>query len=221
MGDKPGSSGEIIVDGFASLLASGGFRSGDPSDTDPHQMIIGRRGFGRMTVRNGGLVVTEAPPHSRHRTTANRRRHHRSALCTTRTPELGGTGIVTVNGLTSKWIIGGSLQIGGFDDSVQGDARRLRRRQRRVRSEFGTRHALRAGRRPRSDSPGIGVAEATDDDLLLAIGRFGELKLLGWYSSERWQPMRRREDNTQLLNDGVITGGGRHRNWRVRQPLLR
>ena len=32
----------------------------------------------------------------------------------------GGVGTVTVNGTASKWIVGGSLQVGGFDIGATG-----------------------------------------------------------------------------------------------------
>lgn len=209
VGDNPGSSGDLIIDGFASLLASGGFE-GDGTDLDPHQMIIGRRGFGRMTIRNAGVVITEAPEQAGTATSAVVGAIIGANLALNEDPpELGGTGIVTVNGLSSKWVIGGSLQIGGFHDAAQGAGEDFEGDNAEYATDSGTGTLYVQDGGLVQIRPRVGVV-STDEDLVLAIGRFGELNLSGGLvivgvGTDDGGP----EDNTQLLNDGVITGGGR------------
>jgi T5SS/PEP-CTERM-associated repeat protein len=208
VGDNPGSNGDLIIDGFASLLASGGFE-GNVTDMDPHQMIIGRRGFGRMTVRNGGSVITEAPSQAGTATSAvvGAIIGAFQAL-DNEAPELGGTGQVYVNGLSTKWTIGGSLQIGGFHDAVQGMGEDFDGDNVEYATDSGTGTLYVQDGGLVQLRPRLGVV-GTDEDLILAIGRFGELNLSGGtvllgVGTDDGGP----EDNTQLLNDGVITGGG-------------
>jgi hypothetical protein len=209
VGDELGSTGELVVDGFASLLASGGFDGGSPTELDPHQMVIGRRGFGRMIIRNSAVVVSEAPPTQGTSTTANVGAAIGNRAFDDDPPELGGTGIVTVNGPSSMWVIGGSLQIGGFHDAVQGLSSDV--------DGDNVEYAVDSGTGTLYVEDGALVrirfaleADETDDDLLLAIGRFGELNLSGGIveiggGTEDGST----EDNVRVLNDGVIAGGGR------------
>jgi hypothetical protein len=211
IGDQPGSSGSLIVDGFASLLASGGFAA-QALDTEPHAMTVGRRGYGEMIIQNAAIVVSEAPPTVAASQTANVGAVIGSNVFDDDIPEAGGDGTVTVDGPGSKWIIGGSLQLGGFHDSLAGA----------LPDDFGINVVY-------IDEAGSGNlyvqndglvqlraalgADSTEDDLWLAIGRFGRLVLDGGTvvigEGTTDADGTGREDNIALINDGVISGSGR------------
>lgn len=212
VGNVPGSTGSIIVDGFDSFLGSGGFAGGAVTGDDPHQMLIGRQGVGFMTISTGGTVVSEAP------TGTSAADVVVGAVIggdpfepDTGTDLAGGTGTVTVTGTASKWIVGGSLQVGGFDEGVglagaadlEGD---------------DTVYAPTAGRGTLNVQDGglvnvrASIDAAVDDDLFLAIGRFGRIVMSGGLIVVD-APGDTEEDGTpdtvQLINDGVIEGTGR------------
>jgi hypothetical protein len=214
VGDLPGSLGSIIVDGFDSFLGSGGLDSPGGVVNEDHQMTIGRLGVGFMTIQNGGRVVTESVQVQNDDAVA--------ATIGSRPfddedpPELGGEGTVTVTGPNSQWIVGGTLQIGGFHDvvaSMPGEG---------VAGEDVV-YDSSAGRGTLNVAEGGLVAlrfaidaEVDDDPLRLLIGRFGRLELnngevtIGSGNLEgggdEGDP---RSDAIQILNDGVIRGGGR------------
>ena len=220
IGNASGSTGTVIVDGVNSFLGSGGFEAGADIE-EAHHMIIGRFGLGFLTIRNGGQVVSEAPTGGQ-----DPRRTVGAVIGSdpfdTDEPEVGGQGTVTVSGLSvageqaSKWIIGGSLQVGGFHDADESIGMGLD-------TDFegdDVEYSNEAGRGtlivenggivnvlfPADTDPQI------DNDLLLAIGRFGRVKLDGGYISiGAADPTGEdaRSANIQVINDGVIEGGGR------------
>jgi hypothetical protein len=205
VGDNPGSVGHIVVDGFGSLLANGGFEA-SPVAEEIHQIIIGRLSTGFMTVVNGGTVVSEAANTGGADEDIIGAVIGSDPFVDNEVPELGGKGEVTINGGLSKWVVGGSLQIGGFHNSSAGalpDAEGLFAQ---YESDVG-RGTLRI-----QDGAVVTVrpAQGSDpdqDDLLVAIGRFGRLEMAGGLlviglTSDR-------QDTAQLINDGVITGSGR------------
>ena len=61
VGDSPGSTGNLIVDGFNSYLGNGGSNFGNTttSTTEYHMTIIGRQGTGNLTVSNGATMATQ------------------------------------------------------------------------------------------------------------------------------------------------------------------
>ena len=207
VGDNPGSTGVVVVDGFGSLLASGGFdSSGGPVGVDAHQLIVGRHGLGIMTIRNAGTVVSESVAGGGSDETVIAAVIGSDVFLEGDIPEPGGDGEVTVTGANSKWIIGGSLQIGGFHDSLQGMLQDVSGVNAQYNSEAGV------GDLYVSDGGFVNIrpaieADPTQDDLQLLIGRFGRL-ILSNGTVSIGNPGTR-EDNVQLLNDGVISGTGR------------
>lgn len=116
VGDAAGSSGTLTVDGVDSFLGSGGFTAGAAVGV-LHQMVIGHLGTGAMSITNGGQVYALGP------NPAQAAQFLIAAVIgsdpTTLgqpVPFAGGQGTVTVDGLGSKWITGGTLQVGGFND---------------------------------------------------------------------------------------------------------
>ena len=208
----PGSTGTVIVDGVDSFLGSGGFLDdGDPMT--PNNLIVGRRGLGLMNVLNGGQVVSEAPTE-----TEEPRMIVGASIGSdpfdNQEPEAGGQGIVTVMGFGSKWVIGGSLQVGGFHDADEGLL---------MGKDFegdDVIYTAEAGRGTlRVEESGIVNVvfpvdiedpDETDNDLLLAIGRFGRVELNGGYISVGAAgELMSRSERIQVINDGLIAGTGR------------
>ncbi|HEY3392477.1 MAG TPA: dockerin type I domain-containing protein [Lacipirellulaceae bacterium] len=217
VGDQPGSIGTIIVDGFDSFLGSGGFEevaTGGGLQED-HQMTIGRLGVGFMTIRNGGRVLAEA--------IQGRNDDAIAATIGSRpfdendVPELGGEGTVTVTGLNSQWIVGGTLQVGGFHEitsATPGMANAGEDVEYNSSAGRGTLNVAEGG--VVALRFGIG-ADVEDDPLRLLIGRFGRVELnngiitigSGNVQGGGGDEGDARSDAIQLLNDGVIRGGGR------------
>ena len=114
LGDLSNSAGTLVVDGVDSFFGSGGFQ-GNAGSTQ-HLMIIGHLGTGTMSVTNGGQVYALAPKATAQYIVA-------AVIGGDPTsdqqpqPFPGGQGSATVDGLGSKWIVGGSLQVGGFDST--------------------------------------------------------------------------------------------------------
>jgi hypothetical protein len=205
VGDQQGSIGTISVDGFASYLGTGGFtQSGGPVGA-ARQMIVGRQGVGTMTISNGGTVVADAAASTVGLIDTLGAVIGGDAYTTDR-PEEGGRGTVTVQGANSKWIIGGSLQIGGFHETSGG----LMGEEVGVTAEYNStvgRGILRV-----NDGGLVSIrsaidADPTTDQLRLLVGRFGRVELTNGFINVGNPGFR--EDNIQLVNDGVITGGGR------------
>lgn len=214
VGDQTGSNGVITVDGFGSLLASGGFEG---SVDEAHQLIVGRLGTGTMYIRNGGTVVSEAAAGAGNTDDIVGAVIGSDAFDGNEEPVAGGNGQVIVGGstalgITSRWVVGGSLQIGGFHDSTQGLLQDPSGAFAEYNSEAG-RGLLRI-----QDGglvtirPALG-ADVEEDDLLLAIGRFGRLVMEGGQLdlgvAEGTDEDDGIPDSVQLLNDGVIEGYGR------------
>lgn len=212
----PASTGNIIVDGFDSFLGSGGFSDSSSSLTDIHQMIIGQQGVGYMTITTGGTVRSDAQPTA---VGSSNIGPIAAVIGSTpfsftegQAPDPGGTGTVTVNGTASKWIVGGSLQIGGFDigavglivgdtegDNVQYNSEAGR----------GTLYVQAGGLVNVINAIG---ADPTEPDLMLAIGRFGKVQMTGGLinvGGVTGESDEARSDTVQVLNDGIISGSGR------------
>ncbi len=178
-------------------------------------MIIGQQGVGYMTITTGGTVRSDSPAASAGSANIGPIGavigSEPFSFTQGQPPDPGGTGTVTVNGTASKWIVGGSLQIGGFDigavgvmlgdpegDNVQYNSEAGR----------GTLHVQAGGL--------VNVvnaidADPTDPDLLLAIGRFGRIQMSGGsinVGGVTGDPNEARSDTVQLINDGVISGSG-------------
>ncbi len=223
VGDAGGSVGNLIVDGFNSSLTSGGFEGTNNmagNSADPHLMIIGRQGIGYMTVSSGATVDSEAPPAGNGQNQAS---PVGASIGSTpysftngATPDQGGTGTVTVTGPSSKWIVGGSLQVGGFDiglsnmtigdlegdDTLYGDQ-----------VGIGTLYVNDGGLVSIRNAIGVDPMN-TSTDLLFAIGRKGTVWLDGGTinigsATGTDQQGQARSDTVQVLNDGVIKGTGR------------
>jgi hypothetical protein len=219
VGDLPGSMGNIIVDGFDSFLGSGGFDTNTGVVDVAHEMIIGRQGVGFMTIRNGGRVLSEAVQSGQSEdaigAVIGSRRFDEGEP-----PELGGEGTVTVtgapNGDRSQWIVGGTLQVGGFHDLtslVPGMNAAGENVQYNSSVGRGTLNVLEGGvvaLRFAID------ADVEDDPLRLLIGRFGRVELnnglitIGAGNTQGGgDEGDARSDSIQLINDGIIRGGGR------------
>ncbi len=123
VGDAVGGAGTIVVDGFDSFLGSGGFDSGNAT-REVHQMIVGRQGNGVMTISGGATVDSEASPAGGGQNQAGPVGAVIGSTPFTfslgQVPEAGGSGTVTVTDTGSKWVVGGSLQVGGFDIGLTG-----------------------------------------------------------------------------------------------------
>jgi T5SS/PEP-CTERM-associated repeat protein len=213
IGHLPGSSGSVIVDGFDSFLGSGGFE-GSVVAGQPRQMIVGRQGVGFLTISAGATVVSESASTGAGGTDTIIGAVIGSEAFDESDSDQppGGSGTATVTGIASKWIIGGSLQVGGFDrgsegvlDDAEGDNVLYSNE-----SGRGTLHV--------NDGGFVGLRQAIEADpdqvdLLLAIGRFGRVELAGGLisigSGEEGGQGDARESSVQVLNDGVIRGFGR------------
>jgi T5SS/PEP-CTERM-associated repeat protein len=216
VGDNPGSSGIVVVEGLGTLLGNGGFVA-DTLDDEAHQMIVGRQGTGQMYIIDGALVVSEGPQISDD-SIAVGAVIGSDAFIDNEEPILGGTGEVTVSGLASRWIIGGSLQVGGFHNASQGIG---------LGSDVEGDDVVyngndgQAGRGTLIVETNAVVAvraalTATpdpDDDLLLAIGRFGTVDLRGGLmvvgAGIGGTQSESTSDKVQVVNDGLIRGYGR------------
>jgi hypothetical protein len=216
VGDQPGSLGKIFVTGFATYLGSGGFDSGGGLINEPHQMIIGRRGIGFMTISDGGTVVSESVQGSSGSDDDPIAASIGADPFEDEPPELGGQGTVTVTGPTSQWTVGGTLQVGGFHDITGGTPGES------VAGENVV-YQSSTGRGTLNVSEGAIVvvraaidADVEDDPLRLVIGRFGRVELNNGFISVGSGNLEggggdgeARAGGIQLLNDGVIRGGGR------------
>jgi T5SS/PEP-CTERM-associated repeat protein len=116
VGDLAGASGTVTVDGIDSFLGNGGFTSG-ATVGELHQMVIGHLGTGVMSITNGGQVYAIGPnPAQPAQFLIGAVVGSDPTQIGNFVPFAGGQGTVTVDGAGSKWIIGGSLQLGGFND---------------------------------------------------------------------------------------------------------
>ncbi len=203
------STGSILVDGFDSFLGSGGFDTGT-INTDPHLMLIGRLGVGYMTITNGGTVQNDVLGSLAGNFTVAAS-IGADPFQLAEIPEGGGVGTVTVNGAASKWIVGGTLQIGGFHLNSGPLGIDLTGATADYNSEAGHGTLYVQDGALVNVHSALGTADPTQDDLYLAIGRFGRVILSnnGTINVGGGTATDARGDTTIVLNDGVIQGSGR------------
>jgi T5SS/PEP-CTERM-associated repeat protein len=226
IGDQGQATGTISVDGVNSFLGTGRFPEPPGSGTEIQQyggMIVGRLGTGVMRITNGGQVVAMG----------RQRQSNRPAIAgvigsnpfdfqggDNDDPESGGNGVVTVDGAGSKWIVGGTLQVGGFHNS-----------------EFMSLADVKGIGALYSTNVGRGTLNVANDGLVnlvfptdgaassnelfaFAIGRFGRVNLGGELGGGRillsggFETTGGGTDpdpllaNSHVINDGLITGDG-------------
>jgi hypothetical protein len=81
-------------------------------------MVIGHLGSGAMSITNGGQVYSLGPNPQQPTPFVVGAVIGSDPMTTTQQPPFaGGQGTATVDGVGSKWIVGGSFQIGGFDNT--------------------------------------------------------------------------------------------------------
>jgi hypothetical protein len=211
LGDQPGSTGQLVVDGFASFMGSGGFTS-QGSSGEPHQLIVGRNGDGFMTISAGGTVVSDSLQEGAGTfDTFGAVIGGDATVSASDEPLPGGRGTVTVTGLSSKWIVGGSLQIGGFQERGEGTSGEnveglgLEYNSEAARGTLYVQDNGLVSVRPAIE------ADQEQDDLRLLIGRFGRVVLNGGDLRVGSPVLAEQElsDTVQTVNDGVIEGSGR------------
>jgi hypothetical protein len=225
VGSLSGSVGTLIVDGIDSFLGSGGVEAEATSDdTERHEMIIGRLGTGTMSITNGGTVYAVAPDETSQMefvvaaVVGSNRPARGNEL-----PELGGQGTVVVDGIASTWLIGGTLQLGGFHNSIndsdsmedmEGDEAFYP-----ASTGRGTLNIANGGLVsivspiPADEEGGPNPDQPVQLDVVL--GRFGKLNLNGGRldiqpaTSSSGQNVSVRDiNNFRLINDGVVSGHG-------------
>lgn len=220
VGNTVGSTGSIIVDGFDSFLGSGGFQTSAVGSTEVHYLAVGLQGVGFMTITTGGTVRNDSTPTGAGSSNVGPVGAVIGGASFADTlgqvPNPGGVGTVTVNGTASKWIVGGSLQVGGFDIGATGVL---------VGDTEGdnVQYSNAAGRGTLYVQAGglvnvVNAINADPDqpDLLLAVGRFGRIQMdggiinIGGSSDPTTQGGNdnARSDTVQLINDGIIGGTG-------------
>ncbi|MCI0491971.1 MAG: hypothetical protein L0Z07_03425 [Planctomycetes bacterium] len=220
--------GTLNVTGYDSFLQSGGFDSGVISGTEIHSVVIGRLGSGFMNITQGGQVYSlAAPPDGDEASVAASIGSEPYTIQNTQPPEAGGQGTVTVDGNGSKWIVGGTMQIGGYHNASEG-------------AGFGadlegddTQYAPTVGRGTLNVTNGgfVSILDSTGDttsvikELDLAIGRFGRIHLdggriemlSGFESGTNPDPLI---DDVRVINDGIISGSGTISTGRFRNRVL-
>jgi T5SS/PEP-CTERM-associated repeat protein len=225
VGDQVTATGSLIVDGLDSFLGSGGFNLGTNVQGAIHHMILGRRGTGSMTISNGATVQTEAVPIQG--TGGGNVPIFGAAIGSqpafdNNAPLAGGSGTVTVDGANSDWVIGGSLQVGGFHFATTGSLANVAGDKTLYASQTGrgnlyVRNGGLVNILPPLDSDGRSDP-STSNQLDLAIGRFGRVELSGGTISVgrgignnpgSGTTNEGRNSFINVLNDGVIKGGGR------------
>jgi hypothetical protein len=225
VGDNLGAVGNLVVDGIDSFLGNGGSVDlGITTETEPHMTVIGRQGHGNLAITNGATMATEVfgtGGSSQGVVGASLGSSAYTLLTTggTGVMDVGGNGIATIAGNGSRWTIGGSLQVGGFDNGTGAGG---------VLTTGGdlegddTIYASQAGRGTLYVNDGglvqvhnaVGVPQDNNSTaLVLAIGRFGTVQLAGGVievgSAIGGQQNQATSDVVQVINDGLITGTGR------------
>ncbi|HVT30664.1 MAG TPA: dockerin type I domain-containing protein, partial [Lacipirellulaceae bacterium] len=247
IGDAPGSTGNIVVDGIDSFLGNGGFEASGTGDTDvdQHQMTIGFQGTGTMTISGGATVVSQAPIGGAAGSNTGTVGAVLGGTPFTNTlgtfPDAGGSGTVTVTGTgstagagstagtASTWSVGGSLQVGGFDIGLQGMTIGS------VKGEdlpypsqtgHGTLNVAEGGLVTIQNALDVDPTDITTP-LLLAIGRFGIVSLSGGTiqvgsvnTQQGGTGNQGTPDAVQVINDGVIMGSGTIRTGVFRNRYL-
>jgi hypothetical protein len=211
LGNDSGSTGNLIIDGFDSFFGSGGFESGVVSTGEPHSMIIGRQGVGFMTITNGATVQNDVNSGALGNEFIVAASIGSDPFQEGQVIDFpGGTGTVTVNGTASKWIVGGTLQVGGFTQGVDGATVDLEGDNTVYSSEAGRGTLYVQDAALVNVRSAIGVTDPSEDQLFLAIGRFGRVILSGGLinvgGGSTDDP---RGDDIMVVNDGVIQGTGR------------
>jgi T5SS/PEP-CTERM-associated repeat protein len=230
VGDSAGATGNVVVDGFNSVLMNGGAKDyGNTTETSFHMTIIGRQGTGNLTISNGATMATQTFLSSggggtQGAVAASLGSSPYTLLASGGTTmDAGGTGTATITGSGSKWVVGGSFQVGGFDigsgtggvfstgGDLEGD---------------NTTYGSQAGKGTLYVNDGglVQINNAADvvagsggvqTPLLLAIGRFGTVQLNGGtiqvgsaLGNSGGGQNQATPDTVQVINDGLITGTG-------------
>jgi T5SS/PEP-CTERM-associated repeat protein len=223
VGDQSGSVGTLTIDGIDSFLQSGGFETDDTAIDEPHYMIVGRLGSGTMTIANGGQSYNSGPVSSSGGgdEVFGAVIGSNLAALDTAAPGAGGQGTVYVDGVASKWTIGGNLQVGGFHDKRDGigpaavedlDGNEV---QYFAGTGRGTLHVNNGALVSIVTPPLEANATNAPDRLDLLVGRFGRveldggrIELLGAFNASNPQNPTQQLTNGRLINDGVVIGDG-------------
>ncbi len=223
-GDQSGSVGTIVIDGTDSFLQSGGFQTNTSGSSDEvNYMVIGRFGSGTMSILNGGqsFNLGLSP------TTGGNNNDIFGAVIGSnlaaddnQPPAAGGEGTVNVEGVASKWTVGGNLQIGGFHNNRSGTGPLA------LEDLEGNEVVYNSGvgRGTLNVSDGALVSIVTPpldnptdapDRLELLVGRFGRIELhggrielLGAFDSSTPDNPTQEVISGRLVNDGVVAGDG-------------
>jgi T5SS/PEP-CTERM-associated repeat protein len=211
LGDSPIANGHITVDGIGSHLSSGGF-SDEIGVDEVHQVVVGRFGFGTMTISNGGRVLSDAGGDTQVVDFVGAVIGGEAYLADD-APMPGGEGAVLVTGPLSRWTNRASLQVGGFhnEDGVFGPE---------LESEGdNVVYGVNVGKGTLTVADGALVtvlpidSETPVQTLKLAIGERGRVNLAGGRINVGTNvgdtESGVRDDLMQVLNDGVIVGAGR------------
>jgi hypothetical protein len=223
-GESTGSTGSIVVDGIDSYLGQGANMppgSLTPSPTDPHGTIIGQQGIGVMTITNGGTVesnITGGQTSNGPVVAGSIGSVPFVQGSDNTTSGAGGSGTVTVDGVASKWISHGSLQVGGFIDipgaaattptDITGDTSLYT-------SKFGQGILNVQNGAIVNVASAVGTTDTTTNPLYFVVGHFGTINMNGGLinigelnTTGGASNSQSRGPNNQLVNDGVIQGTG-------------
>lgn len=217
VGDTSGSIGTLIVTGIDSFLGSGGFETGvSGAENVIHQMVIGRRGTGTMTISAGGQVLAIAPDTGQQQDIAIAAIIGSDPYKENDVPQAGGVGTVNVVGPESKWVLGGTLQIGGFHDVVTGGTTDIEGDDAIYANNVG-RGTLNVsdGGLVNIISPVVDLTPGQVEQLDLVVGRHGTINLSGGIIqidaglTDQEENPEQLIDRVRLINDGIISGYGR------------
>lgn len=226
VGNTGSAIGSLIVTGADSFLGSGGFEAGAINTTDPHAMIIGRLGTGQMHITEGGIVYALAPSTTEDEA-AVAAAIGGNPYIDSDIPEAGGQGYVVVDGPGSKWIVGGTLQVGAFHNSTIGDIGG--EDPAGLETVYG--NTIGRGTLTVSNQGTVTVLYPSDgtttniDDLDMVIGRFGRVMLDGGLVEvlggfETGEDPDPEIDNVRVINDGLISGDGTISTGRFQNRVL-
>ena len=227
------SVGTLTIDGIDSFLQSGGFQAAT-NDNLIHYMIVGRTRLRHDEHHQRRAVVQRQPGvHQRRRRRFYwRGRRQQRGVQRNYGPGAGGQGTVYVDGLASKWTVGGILQIGGFHNSL---------------NTTGSDPDIDGNDAAYSSSVGRGTLNVTNGALVsivtppldptqpnppepldMLIGRFGSvqlegggrIELLGVFNNTDPQNPTQELQRGSVINDGVISGDGRITSLQFRNRVL-
>lgn len=220
VGDFANSVGNLTVDGFNSSLIAGGSKNfGPTTETNYHMTIIGRQGTGNLTISNAATMSTQVFTNGTDTVGAALGSTPYSVTLAD-APDAGGRGTVTVTGNGSRWIVGGTLQVGGFDigtssggvlttgGDLEGDDTQYGSE-----SGRGTLYVNDGGLVQVNYAANAVTGGGSDPNLFLAIGRFGVVQLAGG-TIQIGAPLggaqnQATSNKVQVINDGLIAGSGR------------